>query len=94
MPCCQLTVWTFNFFTTLKIYCWVVMLCSVVVGYQCFIGPCCLPLQGEMTGDRKKWAQHYTVSQPRRTQIFTAMKTSNITENTVRVCLNITRFYM
>jgi len=25
---------------------WVVMLCSVVVGYQCFRGLCCLHLQG------------------------------------------------
>jgi hypothetical protein len=27
--------------------CWVVTLCSVVVGYQRFGGPCCLHLQGE-----------------------------------------------
>jgi len=26
----------------------VMMLCSVVVGYQHFIGPCCLHLQGEV----------------------------------------------
>jgi len=28
---------------------WVVMRCSIVVGYQCFGGPCCLHLQGEVT---------------------------------------------
>jgi len=28
---------------------WVVMLCSVVVGYQCFRGQSCLQLQGEVT---------------------------------------------
>jgi hypothetical protein len=27
--------------------------CSVVVGYHCFGGPCCLQLQGEMVGDEK-----------------------------------------
>jgi hypothetical protein len=27
---------------------WVVMPCSDVVGYQCFGGPCCLHLQGEV----------------------------------------------
>jgi hypothetical protein len=31
---------------------WVMTLCSVVVGYQRFGGPCCLHLQGEV--DRKK----------------------------------------
>jgi len=36
---------------------WVVTLCGVTVGYQCFGGPCCLPLQ------------HYIVSQPRRLQL-------------------------
>jgi len=30
---------------------WVVMLCGIVVGYQCFSGPCCLHLQGEVTGN-------------------------------------------
>jgi hypothetical protein len=29
---------------------WVVMLCGVAVEYQCFGGPCCLHLQGEMRG--------------------------------------------
>jgi hypothetical protein len=29
---------------------WVVMPSSVVVGYQCFRGPCCLHLQVEVTG--------------------------------------------
>jgi len=29
---------------------WVVMLCTEVVGYQHFIDPCCLHLQGEVTG--------------------------------------------
>jgi hypothetical protein len=29
---------------------WVMMLCSVVVGYQCFRGPCCLHLLGNVTG--------------------------------------------
>jgi hypothetical protein len=36
---------------------WVVTLCSVVVGYQCFTGSCYLHLHP---------AEHYTVSQPRR----------------------------
>jgi hypothetical protein len=31
----------------------VVMLCSVAVGYQCFGGPCCLHLQGEVHGAGK-----------------------------------------
>jgi hypothetical protein len=38
---------------------WVVMLGSIVVGYQCFRGPCCLHLL----------SQHYMVSQPRRPQL-------------------------
>jgi hypothetical protein len=29
------------------------MPCSVVVGYQCFRGPCCLYLQGEVSGNGK-----------------------------------------
>jgi hypothetical protein len=29
--------------------CWVMTLCSVVVGYQCFKGPYCLHLEGEMS---------------------------------------------
>jgi hypothetical protein len=29
---------------------WVVMQCSVLVGYQHFRGPCCLHLQGEVIG--------------------------------------------
>jgi hypothetical protein len=29
---------------------WVVMLCGVVVGYQCFRGPCCLHLHPEGGG--------------------------------------------
>jgi hypothetical protein len=33
---------------------WVVMQCSVVVGYQCLGGACCLHLQGEVTGNGKK----------------------------------------
>jgi hypothetical protein len=40
---------TFEVFTTVKIRIevfWVVTLCSVVVGYQRFGGPCCLHLQG------------------------------------------------
>jgi hypothetical protein len=28
---------------------WVVMVCSVRVGYQCFGGPCCLHLHGEVS---------------------------------------------
>jgi hypothetical protein len=43
-------------FTAMKIHVkffWVVTLCSVVVGYQCFRGPCCLHLQGEVTGSGK-----------------------------------------
>jgi hypothetical protein len=33
---------------------WVVMSCSVVVGYQHFVASCCLHLQGEVTVARKK----------------------------------------
>jgi hypothetical protein len=29
---------------------WVVTPCSVVVGYKCFGGPCCLRFQGDVTG--------------------------------------------
>jgi hypothetical protein len=29
---------------------WVVMPCSVMVGYQHFRGPCCLHVQGEVAG--------------------------------------------
>jgi len=31
---------------------WVLMFCSVAVGYQCFREPCCLHLQGEDGGSR------------------------------------------
>jgi len=37
---------------------WVVTPCSVVVVHQSFRGPCCLHLQGEVTGDRKKWHRY------------------------------------
>jgi hypothetical protein len=30
------------------------MTCSVVAGYQCFGGPCCLHLKGEVNDDWKK----------------------------------------
>jgi len=33
---------------------WVVMPCSVAVGYQCFRGPHCFHLQGEVSGNGKK----------------------------------------
>jgi len=41
----------FDVFTVVKIQVvfWVVMLCSVVVGYRCFRGYCCLHLQGDFT---------------------------------------------
>jgi len=47
---------------------WVVMLCSVAVGYHYVIGPCCLHLQGEDGGSEVLQnvgiiLQHYTVSQ-------------------------------
>jgi hypothetical protein len=34
---------------------WVVMPCSVVLGYQCFRHPCCLHLQGKVAvnGDKE-----------------------------------------
>jgi hypothetical protein len=32
---------------------WVMIPCNDVVRYQCFGGPCCLHLQGEVNGDRK-----------------------------------------
>jgi hypothetical protein len=49
---------------------WVVMPCSVGVGYQRFWGPYCLHLQGEDGGSLDLWnigilPQHYTMSQPR-----------------------------
>jgi len=40
----------FEIFTAVKIqveFFWVIMPCSVVVGYQCFRGPCCCHLQGQ-----------------------------------------------
>jgi len=51
-----------------------VTLCSVVVGYQRFRGPCCVHLQvrwSEDEGSMDLWnvgilSQHYTASQPRR----------------------------
>jgi hypothetical protein len=33
---------------------WVVTLCSVLVGYQCFGGPCYLHLQDEVNGAKKR----------------------------------------
>jgi hypothetical protein len=43
---------------------WVVTLCTVVVEYQCFRGPCCLHLHGEVTGDGgKKWHRYRPVWQ-------------------------------
>jgi hypothetical protein len=33
---------------------WVVTSCSVVIGYQCFGGPCCYHLQGEVNGAGRK----------------------------------------
>jgi len=33
---------------------WVVIPCSVAVGYQHFGGPCCLRFQGEVIGDGKR----------------------------------------
>jgi len=45
---------------------WVVMLCSVEVGYQHFAGPCCLHLQGDVNVGIL--SQHYIVSQSRRSQ--------------------------
>jgi hypothetical protein len=33
---------------------WVVTLCSIVVGYKWFGGPCCFHLQGEVNGTGKK----------------------------------------
>jgi hypothetical protein len=32
---------------------WVMTMCNDVVGYQCFRGPCCLCLKGEVNGTRK-----------------------------------------
>jgi hypothetical protein len=53
------TLWGFRF--------WVVTLCSVVVGYQRFRGPCCHHLQGAVTtrGGSMDLPQHHTASQPR-----------------------------
>jgi hypothetical protein len=46
----------FEVFTAVKIQVvfWSVMACNVV-GYQCFRGPSCHHLQGEVTGDVKEW---------------------------------------
>jgi hypothetical protein len=52
-------------FTTVKIQVevfWVTTLCSVVVGYQRFRGPCCLHLHGILP-------QRHTVSQTRRSRL-------------------------
>jgi hypothetical protein len=48
---------------------WIVTPCSVMVGYQRFRAPCCLHVQGEVTK---------SALEP-RTRIFTAVKTSNLT---------------
>jgi len=44
----------------------VVMPCSVVVGYRCCRGSCCIH-QDEATSPWR-WRQHYMASQPRRPQ--------------------------
>jgi len=38
---------------------WVVTPCSVVVGYQCLRGPCCLHLQGEVAGQDGRKQHRY-----------------------------------
>jgi hypothetical protein len=38
----------------IQVVLWVVMLCSVEVGFHCFRGPCSLYLQGELNGAGKK----------------------------------------
>jgi hypothetical protein len=38
---------------------WVVMPCSVVVGYQHFRGPCCLHLHNEVTGNSETKGHRY-----------------------------------
>jgi len=38
---------------------WIVMLCSIVVGYQCFRSLCSLHLQGEILLSSCTPAQHY-----------------------------------
>jgi hypothetical protein len=43
------------------------MLCSVVVGYKCFRGPCCLHLQGEDRGTTLHSVK------PRRSQLETSV---------------------
>jgi hypothetical protein len=50
---------------------WVVMECSVVEGYHCFVGPCCLPEDGGSMDLRNVGIlpQHYTASQPRRLRL-------------------------
>jgi len=62
---------------------WVMTPCSFVVWYQRFTDSCCLYRQGEEGGSMDLWnggilPQHCTVSQYRRTRIFTATKTSNL----------------
>jgi len=58
---------------------WVVMPCSVVVGYQCSRGPCCCHLQDETDGGSMDlWnvgilLQCYMASQPRRHQLKTLL---------------------
>jgi len=74
---------------------WVMTLCSVVVRYQCFRGPCCLHLHFMLPapsgwskvqtnvsedGGTGILAQHYTPSQPRWTRLFTVVKTSNLAD--------------
>jgi len=53
---------------------WVVMTCSVMIGYQSFRGPCCLHLQG---GDEDSMdpLQHYTASQTRGSRLGTSSDT-------------------
>jgi hypothetical protein len=69
------TIWGFHCDEVM--FLWFVMLCSDVVGYECFRGPCSLCLQGEVNW---RWRQHgppkcwypttsYMALQPRRVQL-------------------------
>jgi len=43
--------------------------CNVMVEWQCFGGPCCFHLQGELTGDGKRTYIHMLVWNARGQQI-------------------------
>jgi len=50
LPLGFMVLWCLVMYRILQVEVWVVMPCSVGVGYRRFIGTCCLHLQGEDGG--------------------------------------------